>query len=127
MRFGQKVYHSKRIFEENAELSTYDSPTSYITNPNYLSVMPAVSRGFMEVMRYGEDLESTWTVIANRRAFDGVFKEGDCMWVDGETPLEDVENEYGNGSSANAIVRSVSEVNNTISITITRNKDQVKQ
>jgi hypothetical protein len=81
----------------------------------------------MEIMKFGENLENTWTVVANGRVFDGVFKEGDLMWVDGESPIADVEEEYGYGSSANAIIRSVAEVNKTISITLTRNKEQVKE
>ena len=127
MRFGGKVYHARRVYEENATIPTFETPSSYVTRANYLSVMAATSRGFMEVMKYGEDLENTWTVIANGRAFAGAFKEGDLMWVDGESPIDFVEKEYGNGASANAIVRSVDEVNNTISITLTRNKEQTKK
>ena len=127
MRFGGKVYHAQRVYEENATLPSYEAPKQYVTRPNYLSVMPATSRGFLEVMKYGEELNDTWTVIANQRAFNGVFKEGDLMWVDGDEPIASVEQEYGNGSSANAVVRSVAEVNNTISITLTRNKQQEKQ
>lgn len=127
MRFGGAVYHARRVKGENEIVPTYESPTKYYTRANYLSIMPASSGGYMEMMRYGEDLENTWTAIANARAFAGVFKEGDLMWVDGETPLEMLEIEYGNGCTANAIVRGVSETNNTISITLTRNKEQVKQ
>lgn len=127
MRFGVSIYHAKRVYQENATIATFDIPNSYVTRANYISVMPATSRGFMEIMKYGEDLENTWTVIANSRAFSGVFKEGDLMWVDGEAPVASVEQEYGNGASANAIIRSVSEVNQTISITLTRNKRQVKE
>ena len=127
MRFGGVVYHAKRVYEENATVSSYENPKSYVTRPNYLSVMPATSRGYMEIMKYGEDLENTWTVIANTMAFDGVFKEGDLMWVDGDEPIDAIESEYGNGASANAIIRSVAEVNRTISITLTRNKEQVKK
>jgi hypothetical protein len=127
MRFGGTVYHAKRVYDENATIATFETPKPYVVRANYLSVMPASSRGYMAIMSYGEDLENTWTVIANGRAFSGVFKEGDLMWVDGESPIVDVEQEYGNGASANAIVRSVVEVNNSISITLTRNKEQVKQ
>ena len=127
MRFGVTVYHAKRVYEENATIPTFEAPKSYVTRANYLSVMAATSRGFMEVMKYGEDLENTWTVIANGRAFANTFKEGDLMWVDGESPIDFVEQEYGNGASANAVVRSVDEVNNTISITLTRNKEQTKK
>lgn len=127
MRFGKAVYHAKRIHEANAEIATFESPKSYVTRANYLSVMPAASRGYLEMMKYGEDLDNTWTAIANGRAFEGVFKEGDLMWVDGESPIDAIEQEYGNGASANAVIRSVAEVNSTISITLTRNKRQVKQ
>lgn len=127
MRFGKQVYHSKRIEDKNAKMPSFERPVEYVTRPNYLSVMPAVGRGFMEVVKYGEDLVNTWTVIANSMVFDGVFKEGDLVWVDGEKPIESIEEEYGFGSSANAIVRNVAEINTTISITLTRNKEQIKE
>ena len=127
MKFCGKVYHSKRVDDKNARIARFEPSVGYAVRANYLSVMSAVSRGVMEVVKYGEDLTNTWTLIANRRAFDGVFKEGDLMWVDGESPIQEIEDEYGYGSSANAIIRSVIEVNETISVTLTRNKDQVKQ
>jgi hypothetical protein len=89
--------------------------------------MPATSRGFLEVMQYGEDLDRTWTAIANDRLFNGKVKEGDLFWLDGETPNADLEEEYGKGATANAVVKSVAYVNHTISIILTRNKEQVKQ
>ena len=88
--------------------------------------MPATSRGFTELVKYGEDVNKTWTVIANANAFDGVFQEGDVFWVDGHEPDEDIETEYGNGSSANAVVDNVAYVNSSISITLKKNKNQVK-
>ncbi|MBR5272759.1 MAG: hypothetical protein IKU25_05125 [Clostridia bacterium] len=127
MKIGKKVWHSQRLNSANAEVAEYGKPTEYVTHTNYLTVMPATSRGFLEIMRYGEDLENTWTVIANGKAFDGVFHEGDVMWVDGESPDETIDDEYGDGASANAVVKSVAEVNYTISVTLTRNKDQIKQ
>ena len=125
MRFGASVYHASRVYEANATIPTFESPKAYITRPNHLSVMPATSRGYLALMQYGEDIDNTWTVIANLNAFDGVFKEGDLMWVDGASPEPSIEQEYGNGSSANAIIRSVSEVNRTISLVLTKNKEQV--
>jgi hypothetical protein len=89
--------------------------------------MPATSRGFMEVMKYGEDIDSTWTAIANDRAFHGKIKEGDLFWLDGERPIPELESEYGNGATATAVVKSVAYVNYTIAITLTRNKEQVKR
>jgi hypothetical protein len=127
MRFGEKVWHSARINEDNAEVSEFSAPTEILTRANYFSVMPATSRGFLEVMQYGEDLDSTWTAIANDRVFHGKVKEGDLFWLDGETPNANLEAEYGNGATATAVVKNVAYVNTTISITLTRNKDQVKR
>lgn len=127
MRVGESIWHSSRIDVANAEISEYADPTEIRTRFNYFTVMPATSRGYMEVMRYGEDLDSTWTAIANDRAFHGKIKEGDLFWLDGEKPIPELEAEYGNGATATAVVKSVAYVSHTISITLTRNKDQVKQ
>jgi hypothetical protein len=127
MRVGDSIWHSARINKDNAEIAEYSKPTEIRTRFNYFTVMPASSRGYMEVMKYGEDVDSTWTAIANDRAFHGKIKVGDLFWLDGEKPIAELEQEYGNGATATAIVKSVSYVNLTISITLTRNKEQVKQ
>lgn len=127
MRVGESIWHSSRIDVANAEISEYAEPNEIRTRFNHFTVMPATSRGYMEVMRYGEDLDSTWTAIANDRAFHGKIKEGDLFWLDGEKPIAELEKEYGIGATATAVVKSVSYVNISISITLTRNKDQVKQ
>ena len=127
MKVGQSIWHSARINEDNAEVAEFAEPTEIRTRFNYFTVMPATSRGFMEVMKYGEDINSTWTAIVNDRAFHGKIKEGDLFWLDGEKPIPELEEEYGNGSTATAVVKSVAYVNMSISITLTRNKDQVKQ
>lgn len=127
MRVGESVWHSARINENNAEISEFAEPTEIKTRFAYFTVMPATSRGFMEVMRYGEDIDNTWTAIANDRAFHGKIKEGDLFWLDGEKPIPKLEAEYGNGATATAVVKSVSYVNLTIAITLTRNKDKVVQ
>jgi hypothetical protein len=129
MRLGQSVWHSARISEENAEIDTFATPKEIHTRPNYFSVMPATSRGFMEVMSYGEDVDNTWTAIANDRAFHGKIKEGDLFWIDGDKPPmpSELSDEFGYAESATAVVKSVSYVNMSIAITLTRNKDRVKQ
>ena len=127
MRVGDNVWHSSRINESNAEISEYNKPTEIKTRFAYFTVMPATSRGFLEVMKYGEDVDSTWTAIANARAFQGKIKVGDLFWLDGEKPIPELEAEYGNGATATAVVKSVSYVNLSIAITLTRNKEQVKQ
>jgi hypothetical protein len=127
MRVGEFVWHSKRLQKNNAEISDFAKPTKIQTHYNFFTVMPATSRGFMEVMKYGEDVDSTWTVIANARAFNGKISVGDLFWLDGESPIRELETKYGNGATATAVVKSVSYVNMYISITLTRNKEQVKE
>ena len=127
MRVGDSVWHSARINSDNAEISDFAEPTEIRTRFNHFTVMPATSRGFMEVMKYGEDIDSTWTAIANDRAFHGKIKEGDLFWLDGEKPILEIEEKYGNGATATAVVKSVAYVNLTIAITLTRNKDKVVQ
>lgn len=127
MKVGQIVWHSSRINKPNAEVAEYANPTKIYTRFNYFTVMPATSRGFTEVMKYGEDVDSTWTAIALDRAFHGKIKEGDLFWLDGETPMPEIEKKYGIISTATAVVKSVAYVNHTIAITLTRNKDQIKQ
>lgn len=127
MRVGESVWHSARINVDNAEIADFSEPTEIRTRFAYFTVMPATSRGFMEVMKYGEDIDSTWTAIALDRAFHGKIKEGDLFWLDGEKPIPELEEEYGNGSTATAVVKSVAYVNMSIAITLTRNKEQVKQ
>ena len=121
------MWHSARINKDNAEIAEFAEPTEIRTRFNYFTVMPATSRGYMEVMKYGEDVDSTWTAIANDRAFHGKINVGDLFWLDGDKPIPEIEVEYGNGSTATAVVKSVAYVNMSISITLTRNKDQVKQ
>lgn len=127
MRVGDSIWHSARINEANAEIAEFAEPTEIRTRFNYFTVMPATSRGYMEVMKYGEDIDSTWTAIANDRAFHGKINVGDLFWLDGEKPIPELEEEYGNGSTATAVVKSVAYGNISISITLTRNKEQVKQ
>lgn len=127
MKLGGIIWHSSRINEENAEVAEFATPQAIRTRANYFSVMPATSRGFLEVMPYGEDLDNTWTAIANDRVFHGKVKEGDLFWLDGERPPEEITEEYGYAESATAVVKSVAYVNLTIAITLTRNKEQVKR
>ena len=126
MRVGETIWHSSRIQKPNAEIDEYKKPSQIRTRFNYFTVMPATSRGFMEVMKYGEDLDSTWTAIANASVFGGKIQEGDLFWLDGEKPIDNLENEHGIGATATAVVKSVSYVNLTLSITLTRNKEQIK-
>ena len=126
MKVGEKIWHAVRTSFENEEIPSYGTPTQIVTGFNKLSVMPATSRGYLELMKYGEKASDVWTVIANAQIYKDTFHEGDVMWVDGEKPIASVEVAYGNGASANAVIKNVSTVNRTINITLERNQRQVK-
>ena len=127
MRIGQSVWIARRKEIPNAEITEYEKPVEYVTAFNYLTIMPASSRGGLEVMKHGETLYDTWTGIANARYFDGKINEGDLMYIDGHTPDTTLETEYGYGSTANAVVKSALPINHTISLVLSTNQDQVKQ
>lgn len=127
MRVGKSVWHASRLNDFNAEIAEYGTPTEIVTAFNYLTIMPASSRGNLEVLKHGETLYDTWTGIANGMCFEGKFKEGDVMWVDGHTPIAELEEQYGNGATANAVIKSALETNFTINLILHRNQEQVKQ
>jgi hypothetical protein len=127
MRIGKSVWHARRINDTNAEIAEYEKPVEIITRPNYLTIMPASSRGYLEMLQSGEMLQNTWIGTANGRVFDGAIKAGDVMWLDGESPIENIEETYGYGASATAEVKSVSEVNLSLYIRLERKQDQVKE
>lgn len=131
MKVGKSVWYANRIDEFNAETDKYEEPVEVKTAWNFFTVMPAVSRGYLETMKYGERLEDTWTVIANGRWFEDKIHEGDVMWVDGESPFSEknapLEEKWGNGITANAVVKNVAEVNYTIAITLERNQKQAQR
>jgi hypothetical protein len=126
MRFGSKVWLSRRIETHNATMPSYEEPIEIITRPNYFTVMSAVGGGYVEVMKHGETIYDTWNVVANSNAFSGKIKQGDLMWVDGQKPIEEIEIENGIGASANAVVNSVSEGNISLSIVLKTNHNKVK-
>ena len=125
MKIGQSVWHAKRKLVENATIPEFEKPVKYTIKPNYLTIMPASTRGYLEVVKYGEDVENTWTGIANYIAFENIFSVGDVMWVDGEQPDVETENQYGYGCTANAVITSALPVNRSISLTLKTNKRQV--
>lgn len=124
MRIGKKVWLAKRVETDNSEIPTYEKPIELVTRANYLTVMPSVANG-LEVLKGGENLYSSWNATANSMYFDGVIKAGDVMWLDGDKPIESVEEEYGYGASATAEVKSALEVNFSIAIKLERRQNQV--
>lgn len=126
MRIGKSIWVSKRIDEKNSVLHKFAPPIEIITRANYLTVMPASNGGFLEIIKSGEALYSTWNATANSKYFDGFFNEGDAVWLDGEKPIESIEAQYGNGASATAFVKNVAEINHSLSIRLERNQKQIK-
>lgn len=124
MKMMTKIWHSKRVSKKNAQTPIYKLPTDYILRANFLTVMPANSRGYAEVLKYGETLDDTWTMVANNTFFSNVFNVGDILWVDGAEPNNAIETQYGNGASGNAIVKNVAYDNFCIRITLVRNQSQ---
>lgn len=150
MQIGKSVWYANRINTDGEPTPKYKSPIEIKTRANFFTVMPA--SGYLAMRRYGAELENTWVAVANKKYFevqnefilgvsilgtgklysnrinlsDFVIKVGDVMWVDGESPIHEIENEYGNGASATALVDNISVQNNYIEITLKRNKEQVK-
>ena len=127
MKIGTTVWFAKRIVEENAVIERFTKPEKLVVRPNYFTVMPASTRGLAEVMKHGETLYNTWTAIANMNYFEGKFAVGDVFYLDGESPNANLEEKYGNGCTANAVVKNVSYGQTVIHITLTRNQNQVKK
>ena len=125
MRIGKSVWLARRKNETNAETLSYDNPIEIVTRPNCFTVMPASSGNYMEVIKSGENLYNTWLATANDK-YNFNIKVGDLMWLDGEKPIAEIENEYGVGSSATAEVKSVSYGNVSTVIRLERNQRQVK-
>lgn len=125
MRVGEKIYHAKRISNENAEINEYAKPTELTTKFNYLTCVSSVTRGYMEVLQYGERVTDFWTIIAKTSNFKNKFAKGDVMWVDGEKPIENIEEMYGYGASANAVIKSIGYGNLYMTISLEVNQNRV--
>lgn len=125
MRIGDSIWHSARINENNAEIAEFAEPTEIRTQFNYLTVQPYISRHDLRVQANGETIYGDWSIVANARCFDGKIKLGDLFWVDGATPIAEVEEELGYGASANAEVVAVMPVNISISIVLRKRQNQI--
>lgn len=131
MRVGDSVWFAKRISGENAETAEYAEPIEIKTRFMYLTIQPTVAKGYIAIVEYGEKLSDTWNGIVNGKHFKDFFHKGDVMWVDGESPHSEnnakLEETYGYGATANAVIKNAVPVNITISLTLERNQKQIKQ
>lgn len=131
MKVGESVWFAKRISKENAEIAVYAEPVEIKTKFHYLTIQPVVSNGYIQILAQGETETDKWNGVAMARHFKDFFHKGDVMWVDGESPYSEqnakLEKEYGYGATANAVIKNAVPVNITISLTLERNQNQVKQ
>lgn len=111
MRVGETLYHSARNIDSNNGVVSYSTATAYKTRLMYLTCQPA--SGYTETLEFGEKLSKTWVIIANYRIFDGVFNEGDLLFLDGAKPSDKGQYEQ----EANAVITSVRYQNKVIRIT----------
>jgi hypothetical protein len=125
MDFWEEVWYCNRDNETASEEPTYNEPKKIITRPNYFSVMPAEAGGYLQLLKHGETIFETWIVCVNSKIFPNILQEGDLLWVDGEKPNQELEQLYGNGATANAVVSSVSKGRFATTITLKRNQRQV--
>lgn len=112
MRISDPIWHCSRNSPDGADIITYSNPKKYITKLGYLTVQPA--SGYTDTVQFGENVSKVWNIIANRKIFKGIFKEGDLLYVDGLKPGSNTMN----GKGANALITSVREQNFFIRITI---------
>lgn len=125
MRMNQIIYHAKKIDIKNADLTQYEAPKQITTRPNYFTVEKASASGGLAIMQFGSQVNSVWNAIANSLFFKDEFNIGDLFWIDGAKPIENFEEEFGIGSTANAIVTNVTNQGRTIVLTLSTNKEQV--
>ena len=115
MRVGETFYHSVRKINNN-DLVTYSVAKPYRTQLGYITCQPA--SGYTETLEFGEKVSKTWTIVANYSRFNGVFNEGDLLFLDGAKPTD--KDLYEN--EANAVITSVRYQNKIIRI-IAEKKD----
>lgn len=116
MTTGQSIWHCSFLGINENGVAEYSAPKEYKLYLNYLSINPA--SGYLATLQYGKDITKVWTMIANKLAFDGVFKEGDVLYIEGNKPKIDA----CNGDGANARVQVVLPFLKSITITLEKIK-----
>lgn len=124
MRISDSVWYSTRKNDYNSEIGTYSFPQEIKTRANYLTVS-SNGNGYLEILKYGEKASKYYTIVANANYFKDTFNHGDLFWI-GIEPDMDIESEYGNGASANAVVKSVAMGNLYINLELEENDNRIK-
>lgn len=125
MRNGEKIWHCKRLSEENAEVSEWAKPQEYILHmprpfsPIGITVQP--KNGFTDRMSYGETTNSDQRVILTPYIYwKDKFQVGDLFYIDGAKPTED---EAYYGEKANYYVEFVALQNQAIELSLKQLKN----
>lgn len=125
MRKYQIIYHAKKIDIKNADITQYQSPSQIITQPNYFTVEKASAIGGLAYLEFGSQIESSWRATANSIYFENTFSIGDLFWLENTSPNTELEEKYGIGCTANAIVTNVTNQGRTIVLTLVTNKEKI--
>lgn len=122
MRLGSKIWYCHRIYEENAEIETFDKPIEEtLRMPNVFSrvsitIMP--KNGFTDRLPEGETSQGGQRVILQPyKYWNGKFNVGDLFYLDGAKP--NGEEEYY-GQDANYMVENVALQNEIIELSLKR-------
>ena len=117
MKVGQSIWLCKKLRETDEGIIVYDEPKEYKLAFNYLTINSA--SGYLATIQYGEKLSKVWNMKAKKPFFDGIFNEGDVLYVEGNQP-NIADKDYINGDGANALVTAV--LNHLVSYSITLEK-----
>ena len=119
MKVGESFWHCKRISERNSEIAYFDLPKEIKTRFRYITVQPSGS-AYRDLVEYGENVKDYQVAIAQPySAWDGVFNDGDRVYLDGKEPTEDDFTDES-ADNANYEVDSVQRQNMAIRIVFKR-------
>lgn len=106
--FDDVIYIAQKDIK--SELDDYGNKTYCKPKKLFCCVSPL--DGYTDVTAYGEKVTKTYKAYLDKRKFNGVFHEGDKVYLDGATP----KNEKAHGSKANYLIDSVRNQNRKICI-----------
>lgn len=124
MKNGEKIWHYKRINNDNEETPTYEKPIEYVLrsptafSPIGITCQPKT--GYTDMLAYGETTNTDNRIVLQPYTYwKDMFREGDLFCADGAKPTE---NEDLFGQDANFYVEFVSKQNEAIVLSLKRIK-----
>lgn len=90
-----KVCYIATRNEEQVEYDDYGNELNKYNKPEkfYFNIQPA--NGYLDIVTYGEKVEKMYRAIIPYEKYNGKFKEGDIVYLEGATPEGEVEATYG--------------------------------